>query len=160
MPFEPDILVTSSDGTRRWLVAEVKLSAQGLNASEPQLKRYMVRYRYPTGLLVTPESVRIYRDTFTSYEADSVECVGEFSLIGVLDPDVLSTMSAIEDSRLRSFRLEDAVQDWLEGLRSASVVAALPPGLRAAVQEHVVPALEEGEVRAAGPRWLQQRTGT
>ena len=99
MVFEPDIIVTSRDGRDRFLVVEVKLAADDLEQTERQIKRYMLRYGYPTGMLVTPDMLHIYRDTFSSYEENSVERVGDFSMVGVLDPDVISTVRAIEEAR-------------------------------------------------------------
>ncbi|WP_437294159.1 hypothetical protein WMF45_34540 [Sorangium sp. So ce448] len=160
MSFAPDILVTSRDGTSRSLVVEVKLSIHDLQASEQQLKAYMVRHGYATGMLVTPDAVRIYRDTFASYEEGSVELVGAFSTAGVFEAGVASTIRAIEEPGLRGVQFEDEVQRWLEGLTNPSNLAALAPDLREAVEDHVVPALEQGEVRAAGPRASMRRTGT
>ena len=160
MSLAPDILVTSRDGTSRSLVVEVKLSTHDLQTSEQQLKVHMVRYGCPTGMLVTPDAVRIYRDTFTSYEEGSVELVGAFSMASVFEADVASTIRATEEPTMRAFQLEDAVQRWLEGLTNPSNLAALAPDLREAVEDHVVPALEQGEVRAAGPRAGLKRTGT
>jgi hypothetical protein len=160
MPFDPDILVASRDGTRIALVVEVKLAIRDLAATERQLKLYMVRNRCSTGMLVTPETVRIYRDTFTSYDEGSVERVGEFPAAGILDADAASSLRSIPEPQRRMLQMEDAVQAWLEGLTGESAVAALPDRLREAVEEHVVPALEQGEVRAAGPRSRWGNTGT
>jgi hypothetical protein len=52
-------------------------------------------------------------------------------------------------------RFDDLVQAWLETLRSPSALLRLPVDLRAALEEHVVPALFEGEIRAARPRFRQ-----
>ena len=56
------------------------------------------------------------------------------------------------ESTRRPFRLEDAVQAWLERLPAGTGQASLPPELWHALEQHVLPALEQGEIRAAGPR--------
>lgn len=148
MPFEPDVIVTSSEGLGVLLVAEVKLSLTDKSQAEEQLKRYMVSMRCPVGLLVTPERLWIYSDSYSVAGLESVECVGEFPLFGLralrLDADAFSRQPA--------FALEQAVQRWLEGLSTESERQTLPPALREALEEYVVPALNEGQVRAAGPR--------
>jgi hypothetical protein len=53
MAFQPDIIVTGSDGVI--LVVEAKASLPDLEVSEEQLKRYMSGMQCPTGLLITPE---------------------------------------------------------------------------------------------------------
>jgi hypothetical protein len=70
----------------------------------------------------------------------------------------MSILEASSTPESRAHLLEDAVQNWLEGLTDESAVAALPSGLRDAVEEHVIPALSRGRLRAARPRW--QRTGS
>jgi len=162
MGFEPDIVVHSRDGFDRFLVVEAKwqLADEDIATAEHELKRYMTGYRYPIGVMITPDTLRLYRDTFLSADASSVERVGEYSMVGVLDPDVLSTVRVIEQPQLRAFRLEDAVQSWLSTLNDPMAVNILPSGLREAVEEHIVPAVMQGEVRAAGPRWQRNRTGT
>jgi hypothetical protein len=148
MPFEPDVIVTASEGLGVLLVAEVKISLTDKSQAEEQLKRYMVGMRCPVGLLVTPERLWIYNDSYSVPGLASVECVGEFPLFGLrvlqLDADVFPRQPA--------FALEQAVQRWLEGLSTESERQKLPPALREALEEYVVPALNEGQVRAAGPR--------
>lgn len=148
MPFEPDVIVTASEGLGVSLVVEVKLSLANKSQAEEQLKRYMVSMRCPVGLLITPERLWIYNDSYSAPGLGSVELVGEFPLFGLrvvqLDADAFP--------RGPEFALERAVQRWLEGLSTESERQKLPPDLREAVEEYVVPALNEGQVRAAGPR--------
>jgi hypothetical protein len=59
MAFRPDIVVTGPDGVM--LVVEVKTSLPNLQHSEEQLKRYMIGMQCPTGVLVTPERMWVYR---------------------------------------------------------------------------------------------------
>src|SRR6266511_5492031 len=153
MPFAPNILVVARDATSIALVVDVELRIADLPTTEEQLKRYMVHTRCPVGMLVTPEKLRLYRDTYTGYNEDSIKRVGEFSMSGVLDPHLAFPLRAPGMSAGRPFQLEEAVQAWLEGLARESVASTLPSQLREAVEEYIVPALMQGEVRAAGPRW-------
>ncbi len=148
MPFEPDVIVTASEGLGVSLVAEVKLSLPDKSRAEEQLKRYMASMRCPVGLLVTPERLWLYNDSYSAPGLASVECVGEFPLSGL---QVLQLDAATLPGR-PEFALEQAFQRWLEGLSTESERRKLPPALREALEEYVVPALNEGQVRAAGPR--------
>jgi hypothetical protein len=152
MSHGPDIIVTAGSPPIVSLVVEVKQSFADLAAAEAQLKRYMFGTRCPLGMLVSAATMRLYRDSFAAYSPDSIELVGEFSMLGVL-PEVKAA-PATE----RAVRLEEAVQTWLEGLASAAARTRLPRELRDAIEEHVLPVLAAGEVRAAGPRW--RRTGS
>ncbi|WP_160174562.1 hypothetical protein [Archangium violaceum] len=148
MPFEPDVIVTASEGLGVSLVAEVKRSLTDKSHAEEQLKRYMVSMRCPVGLLVTPEKLWIYNDSYSRPGLASVECVGEFPLTGLR----VLPMDAAAFPSQPAFALEQAFQRWLEGISTDSERQKLPPGLREALEEYVVPALNEGQVRAAGPR--------
>jgi hypothetical protein len=150
--FEPDIIVTDPDYLDIALVVEVKLHSRGLDGGEAQLKHYMFGMRCPVGMLITPRVLRIYRDTFSEYSESSIERVGEFDIADLLDAEGIRP--AEEAARAAAeFRFASDVQTWLERLAAGSNLAALPPALRAAIEDHVLPALSQGEVRAAGPRW-------
>lgn len=151
MSFAPDILVSSPDAHDLALVVEVQLRDDELGEAEQQLKRYMFGMRCPLGLLVTPERVRLLRDTYTSYGPESVERVGEYPVQGLFEEE-LAKQPAENDAAARAFRLEDAVQAWLERLAAGRGLASLSPDLRHVVEEDVLPVLEQGEIRAAGPR--------
>lgn len=77
MAFEPDIVVTDPDSVQVLLVAEAKTSAPTAE-SESGLKRYMWKMGCPVGLLVSPESIALYRNRFTGFSDDSIQKVGEF----------------------------------------------------------------------------------
>ena len=108
------------------------------------------------GMLVTPQTLRLYRDQYKEYGQNSVELVGEFPIETVLAAE-LAAVKALGAAR-HDFDLENAVQSWLHGLVDRAKLSALPEPLRGALQEHVRPALERGEIRAARPRW--RPTGT
>ena len=150
MSFDADILVVAPGG-RIHLVAETKpsLSPAEREASAAALKHYMVSMRCPVGLLVTRETLGLFRDRYTDYTAESVEEVGEFMTTEI------ESLRAARDP----VELEQAVRDWLEDLPSSSARSRLPTDLREAIEEYVLPALEEGEVRASGPR-PEHRTTT
>jgi hypothetical protein len=151
MHFEPDILVSPPDTHDIALVVEVKLHENRLDQAEQQLKRYMFGMRCPLGMLVTPESLRLFRDTYTSYGEESIERIGEYSTRGLFD-DMLARYPRDDNAAIRGFLLEDAVQAWLERLAAGADLTDLPPDLKNAIEDHVLPALAYGDVRAAGPR--------
>jgi hypothetical protein len=78
MPSTPDIIVTGEDTPRIFLVAEAKLRSTIRKEDESQLKSYMLQMRCPVGLLVTPEIIEVFRDTYTAHSENSVERVGSF----------------------------------------------------------------------------------
>ena len=78
MAFQPDIIVTTPDSVS--LVVEAKVTLPNLERTEEGLKQYMVGMQCPVGLLITPERMWLYRDSYTSRSPESVEFVGEFDL--------------------------------------------------------------------------------
>jgi hypothetical protein len=135
----PDIIV-HADG-RRLLVVEVTLSGD-VGSTIRQLAGYMQRLLYPTGLAVVADEIVILRQNFAM---GNVETVGRYATKGVdaLARDTGSTAGAAYEAR---------VQRWLASLRDPAVTSLLPEPLRGAVTDWIVPAIESGEVRAAGPR--------
>lgn len=141
----PDIVVTA-DG-RRLLAVEVKARRGDVRAGAAQLSRYMERLLYPTGLLVTDDKVLILR---RDYGRGTIELVGPFDTMGV---------DALRRSDANGLAFEADVQRWLESLRDPSVVRELPEPLQGAIAEWVVPEIDAGEIRAAGPRAKVARSG-
>jgi hypothetical protein len=78
MAFQPDIIITTPDGIS--LVAEAKVTLPNLKRTEEDLKQYMVGMQCPIGLLITPERMWLYRDSYTTRSPQSVQRVGEFDL--------------------------------------------------------------------------------
>jgi hypothetical protein len=140
MDFHPDILITTPDGIA--LVAEAKVNLPNLERTEEQLKRYMLGMQCPIGLLITPERLWLYRDSYSSRSAESVRRVGEFSARLLWPQPPPSEPAAFEIF----------VQQWLEYLANQPI-EELPIELRQALQEYVLPAVAAGEVRAAHPRY-------
>lgn len=153
MSFRPDIIVTERDSSQVALVVEVQRGARDVESAENQLKHYMFGMRCPVGLVLTPETLRLYVDTYNSYGVSSIENVGEFSIAGILDPE-LSGPAPDKPDAAHEFRLQAEVQAWLERLAEGGELSNLTADLREALEEHVLPALAQGEVRAAGPRWV------
>jgi hypothetical protein len=149
-----DILVTARNGTKRLLVVEVKgrnADPAVLHNGEEQLRRYMKSMRCPVGLLVTTNHIRLLRDEYLTESPASIGVVGDYPT-----PPPLSRW---QDESIWSTRpqpglaFEEAVQHWLEELSHPFGQEGLSEDLRRAIDEHILPALNQGEVRAAGPRW-------
>jgi hypothetical protein len=140
MPFQPDIVINTPDGTT--LVVEAKVRLADLRATEDGLKRYMAGMQCPVGLLVTPERIWLYKDSYTGRTSESIERIGEFDA-----KSLWQQAPPIEAARFEIF-----VQEWLRDLtRQRS--DELPYDLRKVLQEYVLPAVADGEVRAAHPRY-------
>jgi hypothetical protein len=140
MAFEPDIFVTTPDGIT--LVIEAKVTLPNLQRAEEDLKQYMVGMQCPIGLLITPERMWLYRDFYTTRSPQSVQCIGEFN--------VKSLWQQPPPSQGEAFEM--FVQRWLEDL-AEQPTREVPEGLREALREYVLPAVNSGEVRAAHPRY-------
>lgn len=140
MAFRPDILVTTPDGIS--LVVEARVTLPSPERAEEDLKQYMVGMQCPTGLLITPKRMWLYRDSYTARSPQSVQRVGEFNLTRLWD----------QSPPRQEAQFETFVQQWLEGLakRPAKEVSA---ELGAALREYILPAVTGGEVRAAHPRY-------
>jgi hypothetical protein len=149
MAFKPDIVVTSDDGVDTSLIVEVTLQQSPQHRIQDQIQRYMSGIRCPLGMVVTPRSIQIYRDRYTSLTPSSIELLGEYPTSGSF-----TEVESGPDTVSRAYRFESEVQGWLERLASGSVdVDALQPDLRRAIKEHILPALTQGTIRAAGPRY-------
>ncbi len=80
MAFRPDILIISLDEPRVTFVIETKVHLQHFDQTEAELKRYMVGMQCPLGMLITPERMWLYRDSYTTRAPDSIQRVGEFNI--------------------------------------------------------------------------------
>ncbi|MCE7891536.1 MAG: hypothetical protein DYH12_17870 [Sorangiineae bacterium PRO1] len=132
-----DVIVLAPDRPEVALVAEVKgHQIEDRTRAEEQLKRYMLDRHCPVALLVTPTTTWIYRDSYRDYSAGSIDVVAE-----------VETNELLPSPATTEMELERQLFDWLERL-AASWPAALPSGklARAAVVEHLVPAVVEGRV--------------
>lgn len=145
MPAQADIIVSSADSTEVKIVVEAKLQIPSLRETERQLKNFMLQLRCPLGLLVSPQRLWVYLDRFTSYSEDSIECLGEFKIEGLIKFHPPATGAAAA--------FETAVQSWLEDLSVSSAQRRVSdPKLLDVINHYIVPAVETGIIRAAGPR--------
>src|SRR5580704_6232855 len=133
MAFQPDIIVTGPDGVL--LVVETKASLPDLGRSEEQLKRYMSGMQCPTGMLITPEHIWVYRDLYTTRTPQSIQRIGEFGTKG-LWPQTPPPEETL---------FEIFIQQWLERI-AQQPSQDLPPNISGAFLEYVVPAITSGEV--------------
>ncbi len=140
MAFQPDILVTTPDGIT--LVIEAKVTLPNLERTEEDLKQYMVSVQCPVGLLITPERMWLYRDSYTTRSPQSVQRVGEFN------PKPLWQQPPPSQGE----PFEMFVQQWLEDLPKQPA-KEVPNELREALREYILPAVRSGDVRAAHPRY-------
>jgi hypothetical protein len=148
MPAQADIIVRSPDSTQVKLVVEAKLQVANPREAEHQLKNFMLQVRSELGLLISPQRLWVYVDRFTSYSEDSVECLGEFHIEGLIQ------FTTAEAGRNGS-AFENAVQVWLENLSSGTTREQVKdPKLWEIINHYILPAVESGVIRAAGPRSL------
>jgi hypothetical protein len=140
MAFQPDILITTPDGVT--LVVEAKVVLSDLERTEEGLKRYMLGMRVPIGLLITPQRMWLYRDFYTDQSPQSIQRIGEYNLTRVWRQPPPSQAAPFETF----------VQHWLEDLPKRLTMEA-PDELQEALQEYVLPAVANGDVRAAHPRY-------
>jgi len=142
----PDIIVTGTESPRVLLAVETKLDPRLSDEAAEELRAYLVRMSCPVGLLATPEELRIYRNHFTAPGPDTVEEVGRHNARGIF-PGV--GQLPVSD---RGAAFEKLVQYWLEELAQGRLLNLLPADLRSTVVSYILPALENGTVRASGPR--------
>jgi|SRR5271154_4365615 hypothetical protein len=148
MPAQADIIVSSADATEVKLVVEAKLRLANLPETEHRLKSFMLQLGCPLGLLVSPQRLWVYLDRFTSYSEDSVERLGDFNVEGLIK----FQSPAAQDGE-NHYAFENAVQDWLESLSTAGTLERVKdPKLFEIIRHYILPAVETGVVRAAGPR--------
>ena len=146
MSFTPDLLVATPDGGSYALVVEVKKGEVSPGALE-QLKRYMISMRCPVALVVTSQSIELFRDSYTDFTPEAIVSVGRYAT-----PQALAA-SSVDDAVV----FERAVQTWIEQLRRPGHRVQLAPDLRQAVEEYVLPALADSEVAAGRPHDLHVR---
>jgi hypothetical protein len=135
--FQPDIIVDGPDGVA--LVVEAKTRLPNLGQTAKQLADYMIRMQCPTGILITPERMWLYRDLYSS--PPDVEQIGEYDMHGLWPHTPPSEPASFERF----------VQEWLEHV-AQQPIDDLPRKIGEAFQEYVFPAIKNGELRAAHPR--------
>jgi len=147
----PDILVTSPDSPLQILMAvEARLDREALEAAIQQLRHYMAKMSCPVGLLVLPEALYIFRNRYTGIEENAIEQIGRYQMSEAFQR--FARASAEHGVKAKGRLFESYVQRWLEHLPNSDDIEQLAPELKDALETHVLPALESGVVRAAGPR--------
>ena len=140
MGFQPDIIISGPDGVM--LVVEAKTRLPNLEQSEEQLKRYMIGMQCPTGVLITPDRMWVYRDFYTARTPESIQRIGEFDVKALWRQPPPTDPTAFEIF----------VQQWLERL-AQEPTQNLPRDVRETFRDYVIPAVMQGDVRAAHPRY-------
>src|ERR1700690_2799653 len=109
MSFSPDIIVTGEDTPRILLAAGAKVFRPISPEDVSRLKTYMLQMRCPIGLLITPDVIEVFRDTYTAHSEKSVERVASFP-----SPDTWHNFKgAHQDEPHAGLRFEEAVRSWL-----------------------------------------------
>jgi hypothetical protein len=130
-----DILVKSSTGHPD-VVVDVTLEAP--RGEMDHLRKYMRGTGASVGMIVSRQTLILLRETYRG--ENSIEVVGEYPTALATDLDVGGDGVAFEER----------VQTWLEELPARDDAVEEP--LRSALRQHVIPYIEGGDVRAAGPR--------
>lgn len=146
MSFEPDIIVTGPEAPDWRMVVDAQLTPLDTSETERELKGYMTGVGFPIGMLVTPRKASIFRDRYLANPHEGIQKVGEFDIGRSLHFD---SERAGWNAELD---FENAVQSWIERFTTESGLRELPPDLRDAVKTHIVPVMDQGEVRAGHPR--------
>jgi hypothetical protein len=135
----PDLLVLARELPEVELVVEVKVGAFDREASERQLKRYMVARNCPLGLLVTPSTTSLLRDSYEGHGEDSISTVGEYATSDLMDLDEVPGSER---------ELEDQVFTWLERMAASGIARRSRGTARDDVSRYLLPAVVEGRVYA------------
>ena len=147
----PDIIITDSeDGYVEYLMAiEVKLtpiSQQLKQEAVNNLRRYMQSMNCLSGLLVFKDRIIRVDNLFNSQGKPLPEAVISMSLL----PPASGKWG--KDEHLN---FEEQVQSWLEALKYPSAFQTLSPSLQEILSEPVISFIRQGDIRAAGPRYLK-----
>jgi hypothetical protein len=142
MAFEPDIIVTGSDAPEIALVVKTTTDSRSVPELERQLKTFMMGMSSPLGMLVTPERLWLYRDRYLPFPNESIARIGDFDMQPVFHLEQAGKQMAAPV-------FEQFVQSWLEGLSTDASANGLPPDMKRAVKTYIVPAVAQGQVRAA-----------
>jgi hypothetical protein len=149
----PDIIVTSADSPSVLIAVAALLHNNSIESAAHRLRHYMAKMSCPVGLLVLPEELYIYRNRYTGADERSIDEIGHYQLGNVFQ--MFAHISAGKNPETKEDLFESYVQDWLEHLPNSSEIERLPAKLKDALETHVIPVLENGIVRAAGPREIR-----
>jgi len=112
----------------------------------------MLHMKCPIGLLVTPDVIEVFRDTYTEHSESSVKRVGSFPSPSSWDIFRVPHHGSREPQL--GLRFEEVVKSWLEqlGTSPSAHLKEFPKETREALADYVVPAVTQGVVRSTGPR--------
>lgn len=153
MFFQPDIIVQSRNGPEIYLAGEIKssLNKKNVQAASRQLREYMVGMNCSTGFLISPIRLVLFRDNFYLQGIESIEQIADLNLAGTfLQFERISrTHSSITQVKEREFH--KSVFAWLDTLLEDQCGMAASSDLNKYLRDYIIPALEQGELRAAKP---------
>jgi hypothetical protein len=135
----PDLVVLARELPEVQLVAEVKVGAFDRAATERQLKKYMWASNCAVGLLITPTTTWLLRDSYEDLDEDAIVVAGEYATSDLLDLDQVPSSER---------ELEDRVFMWLESLAASGVAKRSRGSAREDVSRYLLPAVVEGRVYA------------
>lgn len=148
MASTPDVIVTADYSPATIvLVAEAKEETGNLDEVAVSLKHYMLQMSCPVGIILTPQTLRIYKNRFLGRAEDSIQLVGDFpsgELFKLRQP------AAEVESALKSTLVQ-----WLDELANTGQVRVSDPRLKSAIGEYILPAVSGGFVSIAHPGTLQ-----
>src|SRR5436853_4107976 len=131
MAFTPDVIVTTPDSLAVTLVAEAKQAGADMDESAGYLKHYMLQMRCPVGIIFTPVTLRIYKDSFAGRSEESIKNIGDFP-----GKDLFRAAPA---SGAEHSAVESALVQWLDELAHTGEVRVHDPKLKSAIGEYILP---------------------
>src|SRR4051812_39655910 len=145
----PDLIVTAPDSPAVRLVVEVKATGVPPPQAEQQLTSYMNLMSCSVGILLTPEILAIYADTFGKRGTDSIEKVVE------LPSSMLFPIKALKPADEAT--LEHLALLWLDHLARTGDIGDVSADAHEALSRYVLPAVSGGVVRFAHPKNAHKR---
>jgi hypothetical protein len=146
MAFHPDIVVTGPDSSRVLIAVEARTNEREFRSLAEDIRTYLLRMSCPLGLLVFPDKLWLYRNTYSGADESSIEELGPYRM-----PPAVLRFRGI-DCAIEPRQFEASVQHWLQELADRQEFLHVSPELQAALEAYVLPSLASGEIRAAGPR--------
>ena len=145
----PDIIVVSPSGEYLLLV-EVKLGdgPELHQTAIEQLQYLMTLMGCSVGLAVTGPRISLLHDSLEQPNGESIHIVREAQLPSYLLPSLNE-----QPANRFGFEFENRIQQWLDNLQKTANLDNLSADLQDLLADSVMPLLQFGEIRAAGPRW-------
>ena len=145
MAFTPDFyVVTVGSPATIQLVIEAKLRPDVDASGEAQLKRFMLAMGCPVGLLITPNKMWIYKDSYTNRTESSIERRGPFPVPS--ESEVAKAATRGDPSEF-----EQSVRAWLERIARVQSLKGFSVDAIEAFKSLILPALADGFIQSSGP---------